>query len=160
EIGHITVDAGGPKCGCGGRGHLESLASRTGIAREIARRVKKGDRTLLTKYAGKDITTATSGDIAKALAKGDKLVAKVPARAAGSLAIGTASLANLLTPELVVLGGGVVEALGEPYVERVASLVKEQPLATSTGTLRIVRSALGDDAGITGAAIIARRVTL
>ncbi len=158
EIGHTTVLVGGPKCGCGGRGHLEALASRTGIVREIARRVKKGDKTLLTRYAGKDVTSATSGDLAKAWSKGDKLVTRVLDRAAEYLATGIASLANLLNPDLVVLGGGVIEALGDPYVERVASLVKEQPLATSTGTVRVVRSALGDDAGITGAAIIARRV--
>ena len=158
EIGHTTVLAGGPKCGCGGRGHLEALASRTGIVREIARRVKKGDKTLLTKYAGKDVTTATSGDLAKAWAKGDRLVTKVLDQAAQYLAVGIASLANLLNPDLVVLGGGVTEALGDRFIDRVAALVKKQPLSTSTGSVRIVRAALGDDAGITGAAIIARRL--
>ena len=84
------------------------------------------------------MTAATSGDLAKAWAKGDKVVAKVLDQAAGYLAIGIASLANLLNPDLVVLGGGVTEALGEQFVQRVAAQVKEQPLSTSTGSVRVV----------------------
>jgi glucokinase len=158
EIGHITIEAGGPRCGCGGRGHLEAIASRTGIVREIARRVKKGEKTILTKFAGKNLADATSGDLAKALAKGDKLVTDVLDRAAQALGIGIASVANLLNPELVVMGGGVVEALGDPFVAQIERYVHEQPLRTSTGTLRLVKSELGDDAGITGAALLARRL--
>ena len=157
EIGHIVVETDGPKCGCGGRGHLEAIASRTGIVKEIARQAKKGEKTVLSKYAGKDLTSATSGDLAKAVRKGDKLVTRVVDRAAKYLALGIASVANLLNPELVVLGGGVVEGLGDPFVERIAALVREQPLRTSAGAVRIVRSFFGDDAGITGACLLARR---
>src|SRR5436190_13905072 len=95
EIGHITIAAGGPKCGCGGRGHLEALASRTAIVRDIARAVKKGEKTVLTKIIGKDVRDATSGDLAKAVAKGDKLVVKVLDQAARYLALGIASAVNL-----------------------------------------------------------------
>ena len=66
-------------------------------------------------------------------------------------------MANLLNPELVVLGGGVVEGLGERFVEQVRALVAGMPLTSSTGSLRIVKSTLGDDAGITGGALMARR---
>jgi glucokinase len=62
-----------------------------------------------------------------------------------------------LNPELVVLGGGVIEALGTPFVDDVAKRVRRQPLHAVTADLRIVPSALGDDAGITGAALLVRQ---
>jgi glucokinase len=158
EIGHITVKAGGPKCGCGGRGHLEALASRTAIVRDLAKAVKRGEKTALTKIVGKNVSTATSGDLAEAWTTGDKLVTKALDRAAGYIAVAIASVANLLNTELIVLGGGVIEALGEPYVEEIRRKVVGLPLATSVEGVRIVKSALGDDAGITGAGILARRV--
>ena len=156
EIGHTTIKAGGPKCGCGGRGHLEALCSRTAIVKEIAKQVKRGAKTELTKIAGKDVTQATSGDLRKAAAREDKVVLKVLERTAKYLALGIASVANLLNPELVVLGGGVVEALGEPFVDRVRKLTRDQPLTSATESLRIEASMLGDDAGITGAALLVR----
>jgi len=159
EIGHITVKAGGPRCACGGRGHLEALCSRTAIVRTVAKAVKRGEKTLLTRLAGKDVTRATSGDLATAWTRGDRVVLDAVDRAARYLALGIASVANLLNPELVVLGGGVVEGLGEPLVAQVRAHVARMPLTSSTGSLRIVKSALGDDAGITGGALIARRST-
>jgi glucokinase len=159
EIGHITVKAGGPRCACGGRGHLEALCSRTAIVRAIAKAVKRGRRTLLTKLTGKDVARATSGDLAAAWTRGDRVVIEAVDDAARYLALGIASIANLLNPELVVLGGGVVEGLGEPLVAQVRAHVSKMPLTSSTGPLRIVKSALGDDAGITGGALLARRST-
>ena len=158
EVGHITIKAGGPKCGCGGRGHLEAFCSRTAIVKTIARAVKRGGKTALGKDEG-EILEATSGDLAKARAKGDELVMKALDRSAKYLALGIASVTNLLNPELVVLGGGVVEALGDEYVEQVAQLVRRAPLHAATHQVRIVRSVLGDDAGITGAALLVRQGT-
>jgi glucokinase len=158
EIGHMTVKAGGPLCACGARGHLESLASRTAIVRWMAKRVERGDSTLLTDLIGPDLTRATSGDLAEAMRRGDKLTIAAIGRSAKYLAIGIASVANLLNPEVVVVGGGLVEALGEPFVEQIRRQVKGRPMLASTDPLRIVRSALGDDAGIVGAALVARRL--
>jgi glucokinase len=157
EVGHMTIKAGGPKCGCGGRGHLEALCSRTAIVKELARQVKRGVKTDLAKQAGKDFMALTSGDLARARDRGDRLVVKVLDRTARYLALGIASVANLLNPELVVLGGGVVEALGEPFVEQVTARVRRMPLLAATADLRIAASALGDDAGISGAALLVRQ---
>ncbi|HEV8636478.1 MAG TPA: ROK family protein [Chloroflexota bacterium] len=158
ELGHITVKAGGPKCGCGGKGHLEALASRTAIVREIAKRVKKtGEKTLLAEIA-RDVEKAKAGDLAEAYRRGDKLVVKAIDRAAKYLGIGVANVANTVNPELVVLGGGLTEALGEPFVRQVEKEMRRRPLAAATGELRVVQSQLGDDAGVVGAALVARRL--
>lgn len=150
ELGHITVKAGGPRCNCGGKGHLESLASKTAIVREIAERVEKGQKSLV------DPKDAKSGDLATAYQKGDKLAVKAIDRAAKYLGIGIASIANTVNPELVVLGGGLTEALGEPFVRKVEQEVRGRPMHAATENLRVVQSELGDDAGIVGAALIAR----
>ncbi len=157
ELGHITVKAGGPLCGCGGRGHLEALASRTAIVKYIEKRVQKGDSTILQKSEDA-ISKTRSEALAKAYVHGDKVVTKAINRAARYLSIGIASIANTVNPELVVIGGGLVEALGEPFVRRIADGVRGQPMIAATENLRIVRSALGDDAGAMGAALIARRL--
>jgi glucokinase len=159
EVGHITIKAGGPRCACGGRGHVEALCSRPAIVKAIARAVKKGEKTVLTRLAGKDVTRATSGNLAAAWRRGDKVVSRAVDDAAKYLAIAIASLATLLNPELVVLGGGVVEGLGEPFVEKVRGYLVGMPLTSSTGSLRILKSTLGDDAGITGGALLARRAS-
>src|SRR5581483_169807 len=159
ELGHITVKAGGPRCGCGAKGHLEALASRTGVVREIARRVKKGHRTSLERLAkGGDVENAKSGDLAEAYAQGDKETVRALNRAAKYLAIGIASVANTVNPELVVLGGGLVEALGEPFVRRVEKELRGRPMVAATDAVRVAQSQLGDDAGIVGAALVARRL--
>jgi glucokinase len=156
ELGHITIKAGGPRCGCGARGHLEALASRSAIVRELAKRAKKGHRTMLEELAG-DVEKSKSGDLAEAFQKGDKEVVRAVERAAKYLAIGIASVANTVNPELVVIGGGLTEALGEPFVRLIEKELKGRPMTAATDRLRVVQSQLGDDAGITGAALVARR---
>ncbi len=158
EIGHVTIKEGGARCGCGGRGHLEAYCSRTAIVRHLARLVRRGERTRLTRIVGRDVTRAKSSDLAAAAALGDTAVIAVLDRAARYLAIGIASMANLLNPEIVVLGGGVIEALGDPFIRKVTRLVRKEPFSATTQPLKIVASAMGDDAGITGAAIIARQM--
>jgi glucokinase len=156
ELGHMTIKAGGARCGCGGRGHLEALASRSAIVRWIARRVERGDRTILSKK-GDDLLDTKSDDLADAYRSGDKLVVKAIQRGADFMAIGIANVANAVNPELVVLGGGLVEAFGDDYVRLVEKNVRKYPLAAATANLRVVASQLGDDAGITGAALVGRR---
>jgi glucokinase len=158
EIGHMTIKAGGPLCACGARGHLEALASRSAIVRWLAREVEGGEKTVLTELVGQDLSKTTSGDLAEALQQGDKLAGLAVERSAKYLSIGIASLANVLNPDVVVLGGGLVQALGAPFVEKISQRLEGRPLVAATGAVRIVQSALGDDAGIIGAAFVARRL--
>lgn len=157
EIGHITIKAGGPRCGCGGRGHLEALASRSALVREIAHDVRRGKKTVLSEIVKFDITRAKSDNLAEAVRRGDKLVTQHVNRVARYLAIGIASVANILNPEACVLGGGLVEGLGDPFVRLVERKLKGRPMHAATDELRVIRCHLGDDAGVAGAAVLARR---
>jgi glucokinase len=157
EIGHVTVDRKGPRCQCGGQGHLDTTAGRVGIVTRIAEAVERGARTALTEIAGKTLAKATSGDLAEAWARGDRVVDREIRRAAESLAAAIGAFATLLNPELVVLGGGVTEALGERFLELVRERTEGEGMGWATADLRIVASELGDDAGVVGAALRARR---
>jgi glucokinase len=155
ELGHMIVKAGGPRCGCGARGCMESLASKTAIARRVEKAVRKGLPTVLAeKIARKG--RLKSGDLAEAVAANDLVALNEVQRAAHFLGLGLGGLVNVFGPEIVIVGGGVAGALGDSYVDLVRTAARSQILSDPHETIRIVPAALGDDAGILGAALLAR----
>src|SRR6516162_3055561 len=111
EIGHMVIDVNGPKCGCGNKGCFEALASRTAIFQRIKAGIKDGQKTILTEMLGNDLADLRSGDLRKAIRRGDKFVDGIVESASEYIGIATANLINILNPEVFVLGGGVIEAL-------------------------------------------------
>jgi len=156
ELGHMIVKAGGPRCGCGARGCMEALASKTAIARRVDKAVRKGLPTVLAEKMARKGGRLKSGDLAEAVAAKDLVALKEVQRAAHFLGIGLGSLINMFGPELVIIGGGVAGALGEPYVDLVRTAARTQALTDPQATIHIDRAALGDHAGILGAALMAR----
>jgi len=159
EIGHMVVDVNGPKCGCGNKGCFEALASRTAIFQQIKGAVKDGQKTLLTEMLGDDLKDLRSGDLRKAIRRGDKFVDKVVETAAEYIGIGVANLVNILGPEVVVVGGGVIEALADEMMSVIVETAQDYAMPGTMKGVEIVASKLGDSAGITGAAVLARRET-
>lgn len=159
EIGHMVLEVNGPKCGCGNKGCFEALASRTAIFQQIKAGVKDGQKTLLTEMLGDSLDDLRSGDLRKAIRRGDKFVDKVIEEAAEYIGIATANLVNILNPEVVVLGGGVIEALEDEMMGVIVETAKDYAMPGSMKDVEILASKLGDSAGITGAAVLARRET-
>jgi glucokinase len=157
ELGHMVLEVGGPKCGCGNKGCFEALASRTAIFRRLQQAVKDGEKTVLAETLGPDLADMRSGDLRKALRKGDKLVEKVIEEAAEYTGIAVGNLINLLNPELVVLGGGLIEALGDEMMAIIIETARDYAMPGTDKGVEIVASKLGDDAGIFGAAVLARQ---
>jgi glucokinase len=157
EIGHIVMEMNGPRCGCGNRGCLEALASRTAIEREIRKAVKGGAKTALTEILDGDLRVIRSGALRRALERRDKLVVGVLRRAAEVLGYACLTVRHLVDPEVIVLGGGVVEACGDFLVPIVQAIVKADRLPGACEGGEIVRSALGDDAVMLGAVALARQ---
>ena len=117
EIGHMVILEGGPRCGCGRDGCAEALISRTAIERDIRAAIDAGRQSAvldIMKARGKEKLTA--GVIKKALDAGDELVAEVLAKAQQHLAVFVTNLINIMDPEVVVIGGGLVEKLGDKFV--------------------------------------------
>jgi glucokinase len=156
EIGHMVLQVGGPKCGCGNNGCFEALASRTALFREIQQRVKAGEKTLLTEMLGDGLDDLKSGDLRKALRKGDKLVEKVVESAAEYTGIAIANLINILNPEVVVLGGGVIDALEDEMMSIITETALDYAMPGTVKGVEIIASKLGDNAGITGGAVLAK----
>ncbi|MGD8794118.1 MAG: ROK family protein, partial [Anaerolineae bacterium] len=157
EVGHMVVAADGPVCGCGRRGCLEAVASRTAIERDIRNGLAAGRESLIPKLTKGGKKRLTSGVLAKALRKGDPLVTEVMRRAQWYLGLLTASVVNLIDPEMVVLGGGVVEALDEEFLAPIRTTARQHFIQqTGADEVRIVAAELGDHAGVLGAAVLAR----
>ena len=157
EVGHMIVLADGPVCGCGRRGCLESVASRTAIERDIRLGIAAGRKSLIPKLV-KEKGRLTSGVLARALRKGDPLVTEVMGRAQWYLGLLAASIVNLIDPEMIVFGGGVVEALGKEFLQPIRVTARQHYIQQSDADrVRIVAAKLGDHAGILGAAVLAQR---
>jgi glucokinase len=159
EIGHMVLEVSGPKCGCGNKGCFEALASRTAIFQRIKSGVKEGQKTILTEMLGDDLEDLRSGDLRKAIRRGDKFVDRVVEEASEYIGIATANLINILNPEVVVLGGGVIEALADEMMGVIVETANDYAMAGTMKGVEIVASKLGDSAGITGGAVLAKRAT-
>ncbi len=158
EIGHIVVKADGPKCGCGTRGCLEALASRTAMAKQFRKAVnKKGKKSIITQLTNGDLGLIKSGILAKALRSKDKLTLKIFKETTKYLGVGIGSIVNFLNPDMIVLGGGVVEALDDKFINNIRKAAKKYALPDTLKGVQIVRAQLGDDAGVLGAAALARQ---
>ena len=155
EIGHTVVRDGGRRCGCGKRGHLEAYAGRRSME-ETARRWKaKGRRTKLFEIMekrGRD--RATSGVIAAALAKHDPVVVQLVDEAVWALGIALSNAQNLLDLEAIIIGGGLGDRLGRPFVDRIADAMLPR-LHVQDRPPKLLSTELGDLAGAVGAAVLA-----
>jgi glucokinase len=153
ELGHIIVQEGGPLCGCGNRGCLEALASGNAIGRVAREALAAGEAPADSALVGLDEVTGKA--VTVAAEAGDAFAAEVLARCGFWLGVGMASLVNALDPEIVVLGGGGIQA-GEFLLGPAREAFTTRVIGRAHRTLPpIVRAQLGDDAGLVGAALLA-----
>ena len=146
ELGHMVVMHGGPRCSCGRRGCLEALAGRRSIERRLDKegvRPPGGGR-----FTGKKLR--------KALRSGRRGVRRELEDAAEALGVGIANLLAILNPDGLVLGGGVMEAVGDFIFPRALRAARRASFGNAFRDCLIVRSKLGDDAVVLGAAALAR----
>lgn len=157
EIGHICLNPHGPVCGCGRHGCLEAYASRTAMTRDIKAALDRGIASSIVNEVDPDDRQIRSRQLRQAFMDGDRVVTDVVKQAAYFLGIGIGSLANVLNPDCIVLGGGVVEAFGDSYVKQVNTSFKRFAFQSVYETAKLVQAGLGDDAGVIGAALLAKR---
>lgn len=151
EIGHVTVRPGGRQCGCGGRGHLEAYAGRAGIDREARRRAESDGPQLLVELAGQG--PIKSRHLARGVEDGDPTTTELLQDAADTLALAVGNAATLLDFDRVVLGGGVVDKLGEPFLDQIRA--SEEFGGFGSEHVSLLAAERIDDAGAIGAAILA-----
>ncbi len=156
EIGHIVMEIGGPRCGCGNHGCFEALAGRTAVERDLRDAIEKGRTSILSELAEGDLSVIRSGMIRRALEAGDELVVEVMRRASEIIGYACLTVRHLIDPEVIVLGGGVIEACGAFMMPIIEDIVGDDKLPGAREGGRVVLSALGDDAVVLGAVAMAR----
>ncbi len=159
EIGHIQVIQNGPRCGCGRFGCLEAVAGRLAIAAGAALASYRGQAPNLRENAGTDISKIRSGTLASAIRKGDAVIEDLVADSARYVGIAVGTIVNLLAPDVVVLGGGLVEAMPDLYTKTVEKYARKNAMASFAKSFEVHPAKLGDDAGVLGAAAWAHRKT-
>ena len=152
EIGHIIVDLNGRPCACGAHGCLEAYASRSAIERRIEGALKKGRHSVILDYMenGKSITSHMIHD---SIERNDELVVQCVDEAAEYLSGGIASVINFINPQLIVLGGGLIEAV-DYFYQKVTKKAKAKSLPVPATKIEFKKAALGDFSGVVGAAFL------
>ena len=158
ELGHIILNPDGPQCGCGNNGCLEAFASRLAIEREIRIAEINGVNTNVFDDMEDKNERLRSKRLSDAFANNDPAVTDAITKSATYIGYGIASLLNIFNPEVVVLGGGVVEAIGEPYVKISKNVAMERVFDIAKRNIRIVAAELGDNSAALGAAALAWKI--
>jgi glucokinase len=151
EAGHMSIKADGQPCACGNVGCLESYASASAIIGNAVSGIEKGSSSILKNMYNGNFYKINAEDIYKAALEGDSLSRTVLREAGKSLGIGIANLVNILSPEAIILTGGLLGAWNI-YVEAAIQEASKRALKELYSSVKIIPSLLGDNAGIIGAA--------
>lgn len=155
EVGHFPLQADGLLCSCGNRGCVETLASRTALERNIQAALAEGQSSVITELMeARGKSRITSGLLQRAFQAQDPLVVSLVAEMAHYLGLLTATLVNILDPQLVVFGGGVVEKMGDNLLDLVRAAAYDRLMMQQD--FHIKAASLGDYAGVIGVAALAR----
>ena len=154
EIGHMIVQENGPLCGCGKKGCFEAVASRTAIVRNILsdKRTKKKSKIGKLVPSGEKIKSKALAD---AVRKKDKIVLEHLKNACDVIGVVSANVSNLLNVDMIVYGGGLMEALGDAMLPMIKTSYYKNVLSDSAKGTKLVKSKLGDDAAIYGGVALA-----
>lgn len=155
EIGHIIVDLNGRQCSCGAHGCLEAYASRSAIEKRIEGALKKGRKSCILDYleTGKSISSSM---IEKSIEREDELVLQCVTEASEYLSGGIASIINFINPELIILGGGLIEAV-DYFYQKTIKKAKAKSLPVPAEEIQFKKAMLGDYSGVIGAAFLEDR---
>lgn len=157
EIGHMVIQNDGARCGCGNYGCLEAYASKTAITGYIKSHMGRGAKSELEVL---DEAILKSSLLKASYEEGDALVVEAVMRAARALGVGIGSLINLFHPDQIILGGGVMEALGEAMMPEIIINAKVNTMPGLLESVSIDRSILKDEAGTYGAYQLGRKLVL
>jgi glucokinase len=152
EIGHYMMQPLGPLAGSERQGILDNIASRHAIAGEAAALAAKHWAPALFAGVGADVSKINSQTLAESIKNGDKKIKELVASRARTVGIVLANLVNFLSPEMVVLGGGLVEAMPSMILSEVEKGIRDFTLREISRSLKVVQAKLRDHAITTGAA--------
>ncbi len=151
ELGHVTILPGGPVCSCGKRGHLEAIASGTAIAKWTKEQIQQGSESIL-----KSVKNIDAKKVAEAAYSKDPLALSAFARAGEALGIAIVNFLVIFNPSCIIFGGGVSKSIDLLLPHITLALETEIFEPSYCKDLTLKTAALGDDAGLLGALVLAR----
>ena len=151
EVGHMSIHAEAEKCPCGNTGCLENYASARAMIAKAVAMLEKGTESLLKECCKGSIYKITPEDIYKSALEGDTLSREILREAGRALGVGLASMINILSPEAIILAGGLVGAWNI-YVQEAIREASRRAFKDLFDSVKIIPSSLGDEAGVVGAA--------
>lgn len=152
EIGHTIMEPDAPR----GRRTVEDLCSRSGMSRTIREALPRYPDSMLAELIDAETGIVSSRALAQAAAAGDELAILVANRSAHLVGITLANVVTLLAMDCVIVGGGITEAMGEPFLQRIRASFDEHVFPARNKACRIVPTQLADNAGLLGAALLAQ----
>ena len=155
EAGHMTIDYHGPQCGCGKKGCIEALASGTAIGKKARAKLseKNGSKSVMLELAGGDLNKVNSEIVGQAYAAGDPLAEEILLETVELLAIWLGNIVDLLEPDVMIIGGGVAAMLN-PFFEEIRKRLPKWSLNTRCLEIPLVPARYGANAGIAGGAAL------
>ncbi len=153
ECGHMIVEPEGPLCNCGQRGCLEAFSSKQGMTAYIRQQVSRGRESMMADAIKDGVFRSKA--LKKAYTAGDPVAVEAVDRACHYLAIGTGNMINIFSPQLVLFGGGVIEAMGDIFLEKVLAEVDRYCMPSIRSTVELKNAALGDDSILYGCLALA-----
>ena len=156
EIGHMQVKEEGPKCSCGGFGHLEALASAQAIVQAMIGLSVEYPETeaAIRRVTDGRAERITAGQVFQLAAEGDKIAQYIVDQVQSYLGIALANIVHVVNPSMIILGGPVAQ-VGELLIAPLHTRIQQICLPAASQSLRVVRGNLGKEANIIGAITLA-----
>lgn len=154
ELGHMVVEKDGVKCGCGNHGCLESYASKKGLLSYMKTQIKKGRKTLMKQSVKSGLIK--SSELKKAYDKEDEVTVEAMERFNEYLGVGLGSIINIFNPDLIIIGGGIIEAFGKKLLRDIKKQTRKHTMKGLYQKTKIKQSKLDDDAVVFGAYHLAK----
>lgn len=154
ELGHLLVDLHGPPCGCGMPGHLEGIASGSGIARAARAAAEWGESELLGELVLAHGPAFGAREVVRAEEAGDPVAARIMLYARDAFAASCVSLVDIFNPSLIVVGGSLAVGQGDRLLGPARAAIALGAFRRPAERVRVVPAALGDDVGLVGALVL------
>lgn len=158
EIGHIGLYSGGPLDGAYQEGTLETVSSRLAISAAAVQAVYRGAAPNLRNLAGTDFSQFGSSTLRLAIDQGDHAIERIVRHAALNVGKAVVTLVHLFSPDMIVLGGGLVEAMPSIFIEETRDFANHNVLKAYKDTYEVVQASLGGESAVLGAAAWARKM--
>ncbi len=152
ELGHVPVEMDGPRCGCGGIGHVEAIAAGVSLARDAVAIVTADSSPFLAERArAEGIDQLSARDVAEGCLAGDPACVTLMDRARRAIAAACVGYVHAFNPHRIVIGGSIAEAEGDRLLQPIRDAIASEAFKVHARRVQVVPAALGGDVSLAGA---------